>query len=95
MIKVTAKFIVKKEEITAFKEITAKLIDETRKEEGCIIYELFQDNDNEQIFIFVESWESMELINKHIESTHCQELVPKMEKICQEKMELHFMSLIK
>jgi quinol monooxygenase YgiN len=95
MIKVAAKCVIKKESIETFKSITSTLIDETRKEDGCISYELFQDNDNEQVFIFVENWGNQEKLNQHINSKHCKELLPEMGKTYELDMELHFMSLVK
>ncbi len=38
-----------------------KLIDITRAEEGCINYDLHQDNDIPAHFVFYENWESREL----------------------------------
>ena len=38
-----------------------KLIDITRAEEGCINYDLHQDNENPAHFLFYENWKSREL----------------------------------
>lgn len=45
-----------------------KLIDVTRAEEGCINYDLHQDNENENLFIFYENWENRELWQKHMQN---------------------------
>ncbi len=42
-----------------------KLIDVTRTEEGCITYELHQDNADPAHFMFYEVWESRELWQMH------------------------------
>lgn len=47
-----------------------KLLDPTRKEKGCIKYDLHEDNDNLGIFVFYEIWESFELLEKHLSSEH-------------------------
>lgn len=47
-----------------------KLIPITRKEEGCLQYELHQDNDNPIHFMFFESWESRELWQTHMNAPH-------------------------
>ena len=47
-----------------------KLIDITRAEEGCINYDLHQDNDNPAHFLFYENWESRELWQTHMCSPH-------------------------
>ncbi len=47
-----------------------KLIDITRGEEGCINYDLHQDNDNPAHFLFYENWESRELWQTHMGASH-------------------------
>ncbi|WP_117235543.1 putative quinol monooxygenase [Vibrio maerlii] len=47
-----------------------KLIDITRAEEGCINYDLHQDNENPAHFMFYENWTSRELWQKHMGNTH-------------------------
>ncbi|WP_336058004.1 putative quinol monooxygenase [Nitratireductor sp. CH_MIT9313-5] len=47
-----------------------KLIAPTRKEEGCITYELHQDNKDPAHFTFVEMWESRELWQAHMKAPH-------------------------
>ncbi len=47
-----------------------KLIDTTRSEEGCINYDLHQDNDNPAHFVFYENWESRELWQTHMNAPH-------------------------
>lgn len=95
MIKVTARCKVKEDGIETFKAITSKLIDETRKEEGCIRYELFQDLKNENMFMFVEDWKSRESHIAHDETKHIKELVPEMNKVLAEPLEVLIMDLVK
>lgn len=47
-----------------------KLIDITRAEEGCINYDLHQDNENPAHFLFYENWESRELWQTHMGAPH-------------------------
>ncbi|MEM9631064.1 MAG: putative quinol monooxygenase [Pseudomonadota bacterium] len=47
-----------------------KLIDITRAEEGCINYDLHQDNENPAHFMFYENWESRELWQTHMNAPH-------------------------
>jgi len=35
-----------------------KLIEPTRKERGCLKYDLHQDNERPELFVFYEGWES-------------------------------------
>ena len=47
-----------------------KLIPITRAEEGCIQYDLHQDNDNPAHFLFFEQWDSRELWQTHMNAPH-------------------------
>ncbi len=47
-----------------------KLVPITRAEEGCINYDLHQDNENPAHFTFFESWESRELWQTHMNAPH-------------------------
>ena len=47
-----------------------KLIEPTRAEEGCIKYELHQDNNNPAHLVFHENWSSRELWQDHMGSDH-------------------------
>ncbi len=70
MIVVCAKVLAKTGRLELVKEELLKLIAPTRAEKGCISYELHQDNDNENIFIFFEHWESMEALDTHLATQH-------------------------
>lgn len=47
-----------------------KLIDITRAEDGCVQYDLHQNNDNPAHFMFYENWESRELWQQHMSAPH-------------------------
>ena len=47
-----------------------KLVPITRAEEGCIQYDLHQDNENPSFFLFYENWESRELWQTHMQTPH-------------------------
>jgi len=46
------------------------LIEPTLKEEGCIQYDLHQDNTSPHLFYFYEIWESEEHLKAHSLSPH-------------------------
>lgn len=54
MIKVVANFFVQKNEIDEFIELSKELVEMSRKDSGCIKYELYQDNENPRIFAIIE-----------------------------------------
>ncbi len=54
------------DQIDLVKAELVKLIEVTRKEKGCINYDLHQDNENPAHFMFYENWESRELWQSHM-----------------------------
>ncbi|MFM8573190.1 MAG: putative quinol monooxygenase, partial [Pirellula sp.] len=54
------------------REILESFVAPTRKEDGCIRYDLFVDLDHPQKFTFIEEWASREALNKHSQSDHIQ-----------------------
>ena len=58
------------DKINELKSICTGLIEPTRKEEGCISYELYQDTNNPGIFTFIERWKSQEHLDIHLKTPH-------------------------
>ena len=67
---IIAKILAKPEKRELIKTELLKLIAVTRAEEGCIDYDLHQDNENENLFLFYENWESRALWQKHMGNAH-------------------------
>ena len=56
-----------------------KLVEPTRREAGCLQYDLHQDNDNPAHFLFYENWESRELWQDHMDSRHLKDYLAATE----------------
>jgi len=52
------------------KKVCLGLIEPTRKESGCISYELYEDKTNPGRLTFIEEWESQEHLNIHLKTPH-------------------------
>lgn len=85
MITIVAKFTVKEGKVEEFKALAKDLINESRKEAGCISYSLNQDLNNRNVLTFIEKWENKEAIELHNNSTHFTRIVPKLGEF-QEKV---------
>ncbi len=81
---IVARILAKAEKRELVKSELLKLIEVTRAEEGCINYDLHQDNEDENLFLFFENWESKELWQKHMENTHLAEYVKATEGAVEE-----------
>lgn len=51
-------------------ELLKKLVSETRKEEGCLQYDLIEDKENKGVFFIIELWETEEHHYKHGSQEH-------------------------
>ncbi len=69
---IVAKILAKESHRDLVKKELVKLIAITREEEGCINYDLHQDNENHNLFLFYENWSSRELWQQHMSNTHLQ-----------------------
>lgn len=67
---IVANIHAKSDKVELVKAELLKLIPITRAEEGCIQYDLHQDNENPSHFMFYENWESRELWQTHMNAPH-------------------------
>lgn len=67
---ITASILAKPETRTRVKQALLNLIPPTIAEEGCLNYDLHQDNTNPDRFFFYENWESRDHWLAHNNSAH-------------------------
>lgn len=67
---IVARILAKPEKRELVKSELLKLIDITRAEKGCINYDLHQDNENKNLFLFHENWENRALWQTHMNNNH-------------------------
>lgn len=70
MLTIVAKITAKEDKIALVKSELIKLIAPTKKEEGCINYDLHHDNEQKNIFLFYENWQTRDLWLKHMDAHH-------------------------
>ena len=81
---IVANIKAKADKVELVKAERLKLIDITRAEEGCINYDLYQDNENPTHFLFYENCESRELWQTHMGNKHLAEYVAATEGAVEE-----------
>lgn len=67
---IVAVFRFKENDVLDAIELLKKLVNETRKEEGCLRYDLIEDKYTMGTFFIIENWESEEHHFKHSGSDH-------------------------
>ena len=90
---IIAKIEAKPEKLDEVKKAVLKLIDPTREEQGCIQYDLHQENQQKEVFIFVENWENQALWEAHMQSEHLQSFIKETEGLLVE-LTVHQMNQI-
>ena len=76
---INAHITANKAKIALVKTELEKLVEPTRVEEGCVQYDLHQDNDNPAHFMFQENWTSRELWQNHMETQHIKDYMAATE----------------
>lgn len=67
---IVANIVANADKIDLVKAELQKLIAPTLAEDGCIQYDLHQDNDDPARFLFYENWESREQWQAHMNAPH-------------------------
>lgn len=88
MLTVIAKVTAKEDQIEAVKAGLQSVIAPTRKEEGCLLYELHQDIDNRNVFFFYEHWDSPLHLDKHRLTPHMAHLGETIKGLLEKHMEV-------
>lgn len=90
MVKVIAKNFVKLNKVKEVLDLVKELVDLTEEEEdGCIKYEIYQDENDENILTMIEEWENKEVLKAHMASEHFQRIVPEMNKYMEKQGEIN------
>ena len=78
---VVAHLIAKPDKIEETRAALQTLIDPTRAEEGCIKYELLQNNADPTDFTFVEEWSDDKALDEHLQTDHIKHLVLRADEL--------------
>ena len=88
MIKVVAKNYVRQNDLAQVVELYRELIELTRKEKGCIRYELYQDEKDHLSIAMIEEWTTKEDLERHLSSDHFLRLVPQIREHMQKQTDM-------
>jgi quinol monooxygenase YgiN len=78
MLRVVAHLRAKEDRIEETREILLGLIEPTRAEAGCIMYELHQNNADPTDFTFIEEWTDDAALDAHLQTKHIAEAIEKL-----------------
>jgi quinol monooxygenase YgiN len=69
-LRVIARARAKTEHVAKVREILSALVDPTRRESGCLSYELLQNSSDPTDFVFVEQWANAAAEQAHFATPH-------------------------
>jgi quinol monooxygenase YgiN len=74
---VVVKIVARTDAIEQIRSIVLALAEASRKEAGCIRYEVVQDMAQPEIFVLIEEWASVSALDAHNRTPHFHEAVTK------------------
>jgi len=81
-ITVVATFQARPGKETELKNALIGLVAPTRKEAGCLNYDLHASPEDPAKFLFHENWTSKAHLDAHLVNTHIQALLPRVDELC-------------
>ena len=70
------------------------LISPTRKESGCLNYDLHQSQEDKGLFLLYENWISRQDLDDHLKTPHLQAFLGKVDELLAEPVEIKFFDMI-
>lgn len=89
MIKVVARNFAKKDKLNEIMKHYKELVELTRKEKGCIKYELYEDEKNPTVLTMIEEWEDRQALENHLKSEHFTRIVPTLGKYMAKESDMN------
>ncbi|MFQ5804125.1 MAG: putative quinol monooxygenase [Candidatus Methylomirabilales bacterium] len=93
-LRVIARLVARPGKEDALRSLLIGLIAPTRKESGCITYELLHNKENSREFTFVEEWRDEAGFEAHLATDHLQNALGKFPDLLAEDLELRKYSLV-
>ena len=78
MILLIAKNTVQEGKQREFVALAKKMIENTRQEEGCIYYDLVADQNDEQVYFFIEKYKNEQAVEYHRSTDYFRTIVPQL-----------------
>ena len=80
--------------VNEVRAILRALIEPTRKEAGCTLYELWQNREDATDFTFVEEWEGDAALDAHAVSQHLKDAAVRLTGLIKQAPDVRRYSLV-
>ena len=95
MVTLIAQNEVKIEHLSEALGLYKELIQKTREESGCIKYDLYVDEKNENHFTFFEVWKDEDALEPHRNSEHFTRIIPQLTLLRSKPSQVTFLKEFK
>lgn len=93
-IHIIARFNARPDTVEALRPLLVGMLEPTRKEAGCLRYELLNDRDASTTFTFVEEWADQAAIDAHMQTPHLKALVENTAPLLASPLEVSFLTRV-
>ena len=89
-VRVVARAIAKPETIPQVKAIVQTLMDYTRREPGCLQYDVLQNRDEPRDFTTLEAWTDQTSLDAHFQTPHFKTAIAQLTGLLEGEPDIRF-----
>ena len=93
-VRVVARIKAQPDKVVEVRRLLLSLVEPTRKEPGCVTYELLQNTEDPTDFTFIEEFGSDEAFKSHTASDNIRAIGPKLEPVVVEAPDIRTYSVV-
>ena len=71
-----------------------EMVVHTRKEEGCVFYNLHLDREQSDVFYFMECWKDQAALDFHMNTSYVQAILKDSVELTEGGIEISYMNLL-
>ena len=86
-------FIAKDDTIEELKTLLETMVEASRNEDGCLLYNIYQMKNKPNTFVVVETWENEASLKGHQHTEHYKHYKANFEPFCADKYSDELVSL--
>ena len=81
ILRVVARVKARPNKVNELLSVLSSLVEPTRKEPGCLSYELMQNNEDPTDFTLIEKWQSNTALESHFATKHFKDTLVKLPNL--------------
>lgn len=89
-----ARLKVKKDAVERVKQAALAIVENSRRESGCLNYDFHQASDDETVFIWHETWANQAAIGAHGKSAHFRNFSARIKDLAEEPLNITLAKMV-